>query len=260
MDSFVTADGCSISYNHFARAGKPTVVFSSSLGTTSAMWAAQIEALCEDYSVVSYDMRGHGQSEVPNGSYSIDRLGMDVIDLIDHLNLEQVFFCGLSIGGMIGQWLGARYPKRLEKLVLANTSAYIGPPENWQGRIETVRTLGLESIWPAVVERWFSSDFIKAEGERVNQLRASFISNDPNGYIGCCAAIRDADLRVLKPSVDLSTLIIAGSQDLATPPEQSYVLAKNGSLSSVVELDAGHLSNIECAQEFNQLLVEFFGR
>lgn len=258
---FVTHDGCRIAYSHHLQAGKSqaTLVFSCSLGTTQTMWANQVASLREHFNIVTYDMRGHGRSDVPLGSYSIDRLGTDVIELLDHLKLESVVFCGLSIGGMIGQWLAARVPERLEKLILANTSAYIGPPSNWQTRIETTQKIGLEGLWLGVVERWFSSAFIAAEPEVIESMRTDFISHQIDGYIGCCAAIRDADLRTLKvPESEVPTLIIAGTHDLATPPAQSYALAETYIGSCVHELNAGHISNMECADEFNSLLLGFY--
>ncbi len=254
---FMENDGCNIHYSHHVNAGKPTLVLSNSLGTTMAMWEPQLEVLKNHFSVVCYDSRGHGCSDVFPGSYSLDRLGCDVVELLDFLDLDKVHFCGLSIGGMVGQWLAARFPGRINSLVLANTSACIEPSSMWQDRINHVQKEGLLSIWANVLARWLSADFIKNNAEEVGSMKAMFSSIDSDGYCGCCAAIRDMDLRQVANLNKLPTLIIAGAQDLATPIEHSEYLLSQYSDGKLITLDAGHLSNIEQTEGFNQAILDF---
>ena len=254
----VARDGCKIAYElRMVDPSFKTVVLAGSLGTTFEMWSPQVDALSERFNVVRYDARGHGRSDVFPGAYSIDRLGLDVIDLIDALDLKAVHFCGLSIGGIVGQWLALRNPQRIERLVLANTAAFIGSPEFWQQRIELINDDGVASIWEGIRDRWFTTEFINSNTELMSQLQTMFKSIDTHGYAACCAAIRDMDLRPFTHMNKLPTLIIAGSEDMATPPEQSEELDKAYLSSQLLVLKAGHLSNLERQDEFNQGLLNF---
>lgn len=250
-------DGCKIHYSHHINADKPTLVLSNSLGTTMLMWEPQLAELKKHFSILRYDARGHGQSDSFPGAYCMDRLGCDLIELMDFLQLEKVHYCGLSIGGMIGQWLAVRHPERIDSLVLANTSAYIGPSSLWQDRINHVKKSGLPDIWDNILARWFTSDFISAEPDTVAQMKNMFMSIDAQGYIACCAAIRDMDMRNYACLNKLRTLIIAGTQDLATPIEQSEYLLEQYDNAQLVELNAGHLSNIEQPDQFGEALLTF---
>lgn len=255
----VVNDGCQIAYRHHRRGtgDRTTLVLSNSLGATMDMWQPQLPIVSEHYDVLCYDSRGHGQSEVFLGTYSIDRLGNDLVQLIDALELEKVHFCGLSIGGMIGQWLACRYPERIQSLVLANTAPYIGPASVWQKRIELVNKQGLESMWEAIRARWLSSGFIAAHTEQLQQLQEMFTGINPAGYTATCAAIRDMDMRAIMETNKLPTLIIAGLHDLATPIEQSELLHHAYADSRLLTLDACHLSNIEQAESFNEVVIRF---
>lgn len=253
-------DGCKIAYEH--RQINPsfkTVVLAGSLGTTFEMWDPQVEVLSQHFNVVRYDARGHGRSDVFPGAYSTDRLGLDVIDLIDALGLETIYFCGLSIGGMVGQWLSVRHPERIERLVLANTAAFIGAPDFWQQRIESITKEGVASIWEATQARWFTTEFLASETALIEQLESMFKSIDTAGYAACCAAIRDMDSRPFTHLNKLPTLIIAGSEDMATTLGQSEELHEFCENSVLLVLEAGHLSNLECQSEFNHGLLSFFG-
>ena len=253
-------DGCKIAYEHrIVDPSFKTLVFAGSLGTTFEMWNPQMDALSKRFNLVRYDARGHGRSDVFPGAYSIDRLGSDAIDLIDALNLKTVHFCGLSIGGIVGQWLAVRHPERVERLVLANTAAFIGSPEFWQQRIELINNDGVASIWEGIRDRWFTNEFINSHTELMSQLQTMFKSIDTNGYAACCAAIRDMDLRPFAHLNKLPTLMIAGSEDMATPLEQSEELDRAYSNSQLLALKAGHLSNLERQDEFNQGLLSFLG-
>lgn len=259
MTQFATmSDGCKIHYNHRQNEGKPILLLSNSLGTTMDMWSPQIEEFSKHFSLITYDKRGHGQSDVTLGAYSIDRLGRDIIELINYLQIEKLFFCGLSIGGMMAQWLATFHPERILALVMANTSARIAPVSMWQDRIDHVKQNGLASIWPAVLTRWVSDEFVQNQPKQVDFMHDMFSGIDAVGYSGCCAAIRDMDLRNLASLNQLPTLIIAGTQDLATPIEDSKFLLEHFENASLIELNAGHLSNIEQTDLFTQAVLAFF--
>ena len=222
------------------------------------MWDSQIASLSSRFRVLRYDTRGHGTSDVTPGSYGLDRLGRDAVELLDALEIERVYFCGVSLGGMTGQWLGVHAAGRLDRLVLANTAPYMGPPSAWQGRIDTVLagpSGNMASIADAVIQRWFTPPFIAANSELIGAMRSNLLACAAPGYAGCCAAIRDMDLRQL---ITCPTLVISGLQDSATSPEQGAMIADAISGSRNIELDAAHLSNIEQPVGFNETLLDFF--
>lgn len=258
MTDFVTlGDGCRLVYRFDGPEGAPVLLLSNSLGTRLDMWAPQMAALARRFRVLRYDSRGHGASDVPPGAYSMDRLGRDAVELLDALDLQKVDFCGLSQGGMVGQWLGVRAPQRLGKLVLANTAAYMGPPSGWQGRIAAVGQGGIAAVVEGVIARWFTPGFVTGSPEKVAPVRDMLLGTDPAGYVGCCAAIRDMDQRVTAPLVRAPTLVIAGAEDPATPPELGRWLASTIPGARCVELAAAHLSNVEQAEAFTGALLDF---
>ncbi|MAM39073.1 MAG: 3-oxoadipate enol-lactonase [Sphingobium sp.] len=259
MGDFITAgDGCRIAYRLDGPEAAPVLLLSNSLGTAMEMWAPQMPALARSFRVLRYDSRGHGQSDAPAGAYSMDRLGRDVIELLDALAIPKVRFCGLSKGGMVGQWLGIRAPERLECLVLANTSPFMGPPSSWDGRIAAVHEGGMAGLVDAVLERWFTPSFLATGEEQIAPVRAMLTATDPGGYAGCCAAIRDMDMRPMLGLITTPTLVIGGSQDPATPPPHSELLASSIASARLVMLPAAHLSNVEQAEAFTGALFDHF--
>jgi len=264
-----SSDGCAIAYvahpvhedvalaSTAERNATRWLLLSNSLGTDAEMWAPQVEAFRRRFNVLCYDSRGHGASGAPHGSYSIERLGQDVLSLLDALSLERVHFCGLSKGGMVGQWLGANAPERIDHLVLANTAAYLGPASAWQARIDLVLAQGMPSVAEAVLARWFTPAFRERSPGQVEALRATLLATPPTGYAGCCAALRDLDLRASARRIALPTLLVAGTFDPATPPERLSELAATIAGSKLVQLDASHLSNIEQPEAFNRAVLEF---
>lgn len=250
-------DGCRIAWRIEGPEGGPVLMLSNSLGTNMDMWAPQIAALGARFRLLRYDSRGHGRSDAPQGAYGLDRLGRDVVELLDAIGLERVHFCGLSKGGMVGQWLGARAPDRIDRLILANTASYMGPPANWDARIETVKRDGMAALTNAVLERWFTPEFRAAQPEPVAKVRDMLLATQPNGYAGCCAAIRDMDLRPLIAQIRVPTLVIVGSADPATPPFDGQAIAAAIPGAHVVELNAAHLSNIEQSDAFTEALLSF---
>ena len=193
----------------------PVLVLSSSLGTIHDMWEPQMAALVPHFRVLRYDTRGHGASGVSEGPYAIEGLGHDVLALMDALGIERVSFCGLSMGGMIGMWLGINAPERLTRLALCNTSARIGSPEVWNQRIATVREHGMAAIVPGVIERWLTAPFRERWPRTVARLAAMLQETPAEGYVACCAAVRDMDQLDFVRRITVPTLVVAGIQDFS---------------------------------------------
>lgn len=238
----------------------PVVVLSSSLGEALEMWNPQIPTLSERFRVLRYDTRGHGRSSVPSGPYTIERLGRDVIDLLDALDIERAHFCGLSLGGMTGIWLGSHAAERLDRLVLCNTAAKLGTPEDWDARIRQVSEGGMNALIGATMERWFTPEFRERERAECTAIQAMLNVTDPAGYAACCAAIRDMDQRADLVRIGVPTLVIAGRHDPVTPPDAMRALADEIPEAERVTLDAAHLSNVEAADEFTRSLIGFLDR
>jgi 3-oxoadipate enol-lactonase len=257
MPHVTTGDGTRIFYRFDGEEGRPVLLLSNSLGTTLEMWDPQIPALIAHYRVLRYDSRGHGRSDASEGPYEIARLGRDAVELLDALGIETVRFCGLSKGVMVGMWLGIHEPNRVERLVLANTSAYIGAPEVWNTRIETVQRGGMAAIVPGVIERWFTLRFQQADPAAVERIASMLRDTPPKGYVACCAAVLDMDQRAEIAAISAPTLVISGTHDGATPPVQSQLIAGEIPGAALVDLDAAHLSNIEQADLFTRNLVGF---
>ena len=254
----ITADdGCKIAWKRSGTSGKPTLILSNSLGTDMRLWDAQLDAFSPHFDILRYDTRGHGASDAPEGSYSLDRLGRDVLQLLDHHNIAQAYFAGVSLGGMTGQWLGYRAPDRINRIILANTSAYMGPPSGWADRINAVLANGMDPMADPVLIRWFTPEFQASNTQEVENVRKQLLATEPAGYAGCSAAIRDMDLRPTAELIKSSTLIIAGLRDPATPPEHADWLLSHITGSTLVALDAAHLSNIEQSEKFNDAVLEF---
>lgn len=259
LQFITTGDGCKIAYRFDGPTEGPVLLLSNSLGTDMSMWAPQMEALSSRFRVLRYDSRGHGTSDAPAGAYSMDRLGRDAIELLDALRLDRVAFCGLSKGGMVGQWLGYRAPERITALILANTAPFMGPPASWDARIAAAREQGLAALASASAGRWFTPAFQQRGKAAVEAIEAAFLQTDPEGYAGCCAAIRDMDLRPTAPLIAAPTLVIGGTQDPSTPPDQARALAGAVKGAKLALLDAAHLSNVEAPEAFTEQVLGFLG-
>ena len=258
MDSgaFLTDDHIKITWRSDGQPENPPLLLANSLGTDLAMWDPQIEAWSKHYFIIRHDMRGHGTSEVAAAGFGIDRFARDVLGLLDHLEIDASDFVGLSLGGMVGQWLGINAPERLGRMILANTSAYMGPPESWDARITAVRENGMVAIADAVVERWFTPEF-RAASAAPARILAMLLATDPEGYAAACTAIRNMDQRGAISGIDVPTLVIGGANDPATPPEHAAFLASSISNATLEMLPAAHLSNIEYPEQFSQLVLDF---
>jgi 3-oxoadipate enol-lactonase len=207
--------------------------------------------------VLRYDTRGHGESGVPVGPYTIAQMGEDVIALMDHLGIKRAHYCGLSMGGMIGMWLGAHRPQRLDRLVLCNTAALIGPADVWNARIAKVNSEGMAAIVPAVIDRWFTPGFQQRAPEQVAIVSRMLQESPPAGYVASCAAVRDMDQREGLGGISAPTLVIAGKHDMVTTPQDCRQVADRIPGAQYAELDAAHLSNWEQPDAFTAHVVGF---
>ena len=252
-----TDDGAELHWQASGDPDAPALLLSNSLGTRLEMWADQLGPFSERFHVLAYDSRGHGRSDAPGGGYTIERLGRDALAVLDAAGVKSAHFAGVSKGGMVGQWLGVHAPARIDSLVLANTAAVMGPPESWDQRIAAVSESGMATLADAVVERWFTPEFRKASPRQVETIRTMLLETPPQGYAGCCAAIRDMDQRADLPRITAPTLVVAGSRDPATPMDKAEEIAALTPGAVLASLEAAHLSNIEQAQAFTRLVIEF---
>ncbi|MCP2045305.1 3-oxoadipate enol-lactonase [Pontibacter sp. HSC-36F09] len=227
-----------------------TIVFSNSLGTDLTMWDKVVHNLRKHLNILRYDTRGHGQSSINSDTVTIAALGEDVIGLLDHLKLGKVYFCGLSMGGLIGQWLGIHHPERFIKNIIANTAAKIGTVDGWNARIAQVKEHGLGSILDGTAQRWFTPAFRQEHPEAVRDVLEKFTQTSLQGYIACCAAVRDADFRKELSNLKVPTLVISGTQDEVTTTVDGEFLASGIPRSRHVQLEANHLSSVELPTEF----------
>ncbi len=240
--------------------GAPVLVLSNSLGTDLGMWDTQIPAFAEHFQVLRYDTRGHGQSLVSEGPYSIEQLGHDVLALLDALHIEKAHFCGLSMGGLIGQWLGINAGSRLRSLVVCNTAAKIGEPAVWNPRIETVLREGqtaMVALRDASIARWFTPEYAQANPDQAKRITDMLAATSPQGYAANCAAVRDADFRDQLGAIDVPTLVIAGTEDAVTPPSGGHFIQARVPGAQYAEFYAAHLSNVQAGDAFSQRVLEF---
>jgi 3-oxoadipate enol-lactonase len=255
---FIDTPDLKIHYRLEGRNGAPLLVFSNSLGSNLSAWDAQVEALGGRYRILRYDSRGHGQTAVTPGPYSIPQLAADLPRLLDALGLRgPAFFCGLSIGGQVGMWLGRHESARFSKLVLCNTAARIGSVDVWNGRIDTIGKSGLPAFAPEAMGRWFTAAFRESSPAVVAKAQAMVETSPLAGYLATCAALRESDQTSEVGRIGVPTLVIAGRHDPSTPPAQGRALAEAIPGARYVELEASHLSNLEAPEAFTTTLAEF---
>jgi len=254
---FVSVSNSRIYYEMQGPSSAPVLLLSNSLGTNVGLWNPQVSEFAREFRILRYDMRGHGQSEVSPAPYSIQQLAQDVLALLDALNISAVHFCGLSIGGAIGMALAIRAPQRLQKVILCNTAAKIGTSESWNARIAAVRKGGMTAIVDPVLERWFTPDFRQRAPAAIAATGSMLLNTPAEGYIGCCEALRDMDLRDAIAQIRVPTLVIAGTCDSATTPTDARFLVNAITGSEYVELPAAHLSNVEAASQFTANTLRF---
>ena len=253
----IQSNGCPIHVEVEGPDNKPVLMLSNSLGTDLHMWDPQVAALTQHFRLVRYDRRGHGQSGVPKGPYNMEMLGRDVLAVLDALKIDKINWCGLSMGGMVGMWLGANAPQRINRLILSNTSAYFADKEIWNGRIKTVREKGLASIVGGTMERWFTADFREREPKKIEWLSKMFLATDPEGYIACGEAVRDMDHREIIKAITVPTLVVAGRHDPATTVEHGEFIRSRIPGASMTVLDAAHIANVEQAHDYTDTVLGF---
>lgn len=240
-----------------ARTGPP-LLMGGSLGSSLSMWGPQLPALADHLSVVRFDHRGHGRSPVPPGPYTIEAMGRDVLTLLDWLGLERASYCGLSIGGMVGIWLAANAPERIDRLVLICTSAHLPPAEAWRERAATVRAAGtVAAVADGVVGRWLTPAYAARKPTVVGWLKGMLESSPPEGYAAGCEAVAAMDLRDALPRIEAPTLVIAGDQDQSTPPAHGEAIAA-AIPQARFELLApmAHLGSVEQASAVTTLILD----
>ncbi|MEK5753853.1 3-oxoadipate enol-lactonase [Acinetobacter variabilis] len=252
-----TSNDAQINYQTFGDASKPALVFSNSLGTNYSMWQPQIEHFQQDYYVICYDTRGHGASSAPQGPYSLEQLGQDVVSLLDHLNIAKAAFCGISMGGLTGQWLAIHKPEHFNHVIVCNTAAKIGQEQAWQDRAALVREQGLAPIAATAASRWFTNPFIQSNPAVVAELSNDLGAGSPEGYANCCEALAKADVREQLSSIQIPVLIIAGQQDPVTTVADGQFMQQRIANSKLFEINASHISNIEQPEAFNQAVQTF---
>jgi 3-oxoadipate enol-lactonase len=259
MDRLVDTSGARISYTVEGPPERPVLLFVNSIGTTRDLWLPQVPALVGTYRVIRYDARGHGSSSVPDGDYTIEQLGHDALAILDAEGARQAHVCGISLGGLTAMWLGINAPDRVSSLVLANTAARIGTVQSWTDRIALVNERGMRAVADMAMARWFTVAFSQRHEDVVTRFRSMVEACPQTGYLGCCAALRDEDLREAVSRIACPVLLVAGSSDEATPLEGLRFVQERVAGSKMLTLDAAHLSNVECDDAFTSAVMGFLG-
>jgi 3-oxoadipate enol-lactonase len=257
MPDIKTDDGCIIHAEIEGPQSAPVLMLSNSLGTNLHMWDDQVAPFTRHFRLLRYDRRGHGKSGVPKGPYSMERFGRDVLAVLDALKISKINWCGLSMGGMVGQWLGANAPNRIDKLILSNTASYYPDKGVWEGRLKQVRENGVASIVDANMERWFTKDFRGRAPQAIAKMRDMFTATAVEGYCGCGEAIRDMDLRPLHAKISAPTLVIAGRHDPATPLEGNEFIRAHIPGAKIAILEAAHIANVEQPKAYADTVLGF---
>ena len=257
----VHINGVDLAYRFDGPEHAPVVMLSNSLMSNWDMWDWNVPALADRYRVLRYDTRGHGRSGITPAPYSIELLADDAAGLLDALGIQAVHFVGLSMGGMIGQQLGARYPHKVLSLSLCDTASEMPPRSLWAERLAIAEQQGVAGLVDGTIKRWFTAPFIERSPTDIAKVRAFILSTDAQGYIGCASAVRDMAQTTLLLKIKPPTLILTGRQDPACTVEQATVLHRmiDGSQFEILE-DAAHLANIEQPEAFNRSLRAFIDR
>jgi 3-oxoadipate enol-lactonase len=253
----VLVDGCRIRYWVDGPEQAPALLLSNSIGSTAGLWDQQVERFSASFRVIRYDTRGHGRSDTRPGEYALDQLGRDALAVLDGVGVWRAHFCGISLGGITGLWLGVHAPERIGRLIAANTAARIGTTTLWTERMRTVRSEGMRAIADATMVRWFSLSFRDRNPTIVERFRSMLAGAPAPGYAGCCAALRDADVRGDLGRIRAQTLVIAGAHDVVTSVEDAAFISDRVANARLVTLDAAHLSNVEQPDAFNSAVLDF---
>ncbi len=256
----IKANDIHINYELSGKKGAQVVVLSHSLSSSLLMWNPQMDALNPYFQVLRYDTRGHGDSDAPPGTYTLELLGEDVVKLLDALGIDRVHFVGLSMGGMIGQCLALNYSHRLKSLALCDTAAVV-PAEAqplWQERMDKARKKGMEALSEETMERWFTPPFLTQNSAMLALIQEQLLATPVSGYVGCAEAIQKLNYLGRLSEIKMPTLIIVGEDDPGTPASASEAMHERISNSKLVILPfARHLSNVEQTNAFNSALLNF---
>lgn len=258
MDGKVDIPGGHLHYRVDGPEDAPAVLLSNSLGSTLDLWSAQVDAWSTSYRVVRYDTRGHGQSSTPAGEYRIDDLGEDAVRVLDALGVSRAHVCGISLGGLTAMWLGVHRRERVSSLVIANTAARVGTTQRWVDRAAKVRNEGMTAIADLAISTWFTPAFREREPATIARFHRMVASTDPDGYLGCCAALRDADLRADIGRIAAPSVVVAGSVDTTTTVADAEAIRAAIGGARLVTLPGAHLTNVECASDFSRSVSEVF--
>ena len=258
MTQTVRVNDVDIAYQWDGKADGPVVVLSNSLMSNFNMWDDTVGALTDKYRVLRYDTRGHGRSGVTPGPYSIESLAEDLVALLDALKVSKAHVVGLSMGGMIAQYIGANHPERVLSLGLCNTASEMPPRATWAGRIEAAQKGGIEALVDGTIQRWFREGFTQRSPEKINVVRKMILATKVEGYVGNASAVRDMSQTTMLLKIKAPTMVMTGRQDPACTVDQGTVLHRmiDGSQFVIIE-DAAHLSNIEQPEVFNRNLRAF---
>jgi 3-oxoadipate enol-lactonase len=262
MTQHIQANGINIAYRidgpTSGHADAPTVILSNSLMSSADMWNDNMAALTAKYRVVRYDTRGHGQTQVTPGPYSIALLAQDLVGLMDALQIKKAHLVGLSMGGMICQYVGANHPERVLSLGLCDTASEMPPRSLWEDRFATAKAQGIAGLVDGTIKRWFVADFVASSPGKIDAVRTMILKTPVEGYLGCASAVRDMAQSTMLLKIKAPTLVLVGRDDPACTVDQATVLHRMIAHSSMVILDnAAHLSNIEKPTEFNSALLSF---
>jgi 3-oxoadipate enol-lactonase len=249
--------GARIDYSVAGAPTDPTLLFINSIATARELWARQVSRCATSFRVITYDARGHGFSQATVGDYTIEQLGRDALAILDDVGAESAHVCGISLGGITAMWMGVHAARRVKSLVLANTAARIGSVEIWTERIGFVREHGMAALADLTMPRWFTETFRTQEPQTVHGFKSMVERCSKDGYLGCCAALRDEDLREVIAAIRCPVLAIAGSADVATPPAALQFIHERIAGSRLVTLDAAHLTNVEQHEAFNTAVLDF---
>jgi 3-oxoadipate enol-lactonase len=253
----IDTNGTSLHVEIEGPANAPVLMLSNSLGTDLHMWDPQVAEFAASFRLIRYDRRGHGKSSAPKGPYSMEMLGRDVLGILDALKIKKISWLGLSMGGMVGQWLGANAPERIERLILSNTSSYYENKAPWNDRIALVREKGLGAIADNIMKVWFTEIFRMHDPQSVARMKAVMLGIPVDGYIGCCEAVRDMDHRELLARIKAPTLVIAGMKDPATTVENAEFIRARVPGAKLALIDAAHIANVEQPKAYARAVMDF---
>jgi 3-oxoadipate enol-lactonase len=251
------ADGCPINYQVEGPATAPALMLCNSLGTDLHMWDDQAPVWSRTFRLIRYDRRGHGKSGTPKGNYTMEMLGRDALAVADAAGARTFSWCGLSMGGMVGQWMGANARDRVERLVLSNTHYYYADKQPWHDRMKFAQDNGLEKLSGPQMERWFTKEFRERAPAAVDKVVQMFVATSLDGFLGCCASVRDMDFRASTPTIAAPVMVIVGSKDPATLPEYGEAIHKMIKGSKITAIEAAHLSNIEQPKAYADAVMDF---